>query len=289
MQELSILNGLRLHRPQQTCSYLPDETESLEFRLYDAMDDHQYADMLRRGWRRHGRSFFRPACPQCWKCLSLRIRPPTFRARKNQRKAIRRNTDVQVVVREPQVTDKHIGVFNRYHADMHHRRGWPLQEINAGSYYQSFLAGDWSFAREIAFHRRHKLIGVGLLDIAGQAGSSVYFYHEPDWRPLGPGTFSMLSEIEHLRSIGCRYHYLGYWIQQCPSMAYKSQFGPHELLVRYVPDEEEPVWARQGTQAAGPPESGEKLRQHDQVHRRLRGVPVWPPENELESDQHVSG
>jgi thiamine pyrophosphate-dependent acetolactate synthase large subunit-like protein len=51
-----------------------------------------------------------------------------------------------------------------------------------------------------------------------------------------------LQEIDHAQQTGRRYCYLGYWIAACPSMAYKSRFGPHQLLDHYPADDEEPVW-----------------------------------------------
>ncbi|MEZ6064809.1 MAG: hypothetical protein R3B90_03670 [Planctomycetaceae bacterium] len=59
---------------------------------------------------------------------------------------------------------------------------------------------------------------------------------------LGPGTFTILKEIELCQATGRRYNYLGYWIKECPSMAYKDRFEPYEVLERYVEADEEPVW-----------------------------------------------
>ena len=52
----------------------------------------------------------------------------------------------------------------------------------------------------------------------------------------------MLAELRYAAEHRLDYHYLGYWIAQCPSMAYKSSYGPHQLLQRYVADDEEPQW-----------------------------------------------
>lgn len=52
----------------------------------------------------------------------------------------------------------------------------------------------------------------------------------------------MLCELELLAQSGRAYHYLGYWIKDCPSMAYKNQYGPHELLERVVDLDEAPIW-----------------------------------------------
>src|SRR5256885_312365 len=86
------------------------------------------------------------------------------------------------------------------------------------------------------------LVGVGLADITPTALSSVYFFHDPAWRPQSPGVFSILQQLAYAQRHGLRYHYLGYWIAGCPSMAYKAQYRPHELLVGYPPDDVEPTW-----------------------------------------------
>jgi len=58
--------------------------------------------------------------------------------------------------------------------------------------------------------------------------SSVYFFFDPDYSKLGIGTFSILKEIEHARSLDLPYYYLGYYVPGCDSMEYKDSFRPRE-------------------------------------------------------------
>ena len=90
--------------------------------------------------------------------------------------------------------------------------------------------------------RQGKLIGVGLIDMTPRVQSSIYFIHDPSWRPSAPGTFSILSEIQHGQASGRDHMYLGYYIRECESMSYKNRYTPHEFLRKYVPDVEVPVW-----------------------------------------------
>jgi arginine-tRNA-protein transferase len=73
---------------------------------------------------------------------------------------------------------------------------------------------------------------------------SLYFFHEPATRSSGLGVFSLLQELRFARERGLRHHYLGYWVAECQSMAYKAQYGPHEILQRFPADHEAPVWLR---------------------------------------------
>jgi leucyl-tRNA---protein transferase len=238
---------MRLVAPEGECSYLPWETSSLEYRLIVAIDTADYAELVRRGWRRHGVHFFRPACPACVKCRSLRIDVERFRPTKSQRRTRKRNEHVTFEVAEPEVTHEHVRLFNAYHQSMTEHKGWRENRTTPDDYFQSFLAGDWEFDAEFRYRIDGELVGVGLVDLLPDALTSVYFYHHPRWRPMGPGTFSLLREIEFARATGRRHVYLGYWISECASMTYKANFGPHELLLRYPADDEPPEWCPRET------------------------------------------
>ncbi|HEX6985489.1 MAG TPA: arginyltransferase [Planctomycetaceae bacterium] len=249
------LELLRGAAPPGPCSYLPDETASLEYRYLLDIAPAEFEAMLSRGWRRQGACFFRPGCPRCAKCRSLRVDVAAFAPGKSFRRCLKRNADVRVVFRPPSLTKDHLAVFDAYHADMHRRRGWHYDPATAEDYSRTFLAGHFSFAREFLYLRGRELIGVGLVDVTPNALSSIYFYHRPDWRPAGPGTFSVLREIDYAKETGRRWLYLGYWIPENASMAYKNRFAPHEILERYVREDETPVWRR--------PEEGLSQRRKD--------------------------
>lgn len=239
-----ILELYRTVEPPRRCSYLPDETASLEYRVLGQISADTYETWLERGWRRHGWHFFRPACRECVKCRSLRVDVAAFQPTKSQRRTIKRNSDVQLVVQRASVTEEHLRLYNEWHADMHVRSGWRAESIDANQYFESFLMGEWKFAHEFLYYENDRLIGVGLVDILADSLSSVYFYHDPEWRPRGPGTFTILQEIEYARTHGKRWVYLGYHIEECQSMAYKNRFGPHEVLKWYPTPEENPQWSR---------------------------------------------
>jgi arginine-tRNA-protein transferase len=223
---------------------VPGETAALTYRAGARLEDEAFDQMLQRGWRRHGPLFFRPACPACRKCRSLRVVVDEFRPTRSQRRCLRRNEDIRLEVARPALTPAHLDLFDRYHADMHTRRGWPHRETTAHDYAASFLAGQFSFAYEFRYWDDETLVGVGLVDMTSHSGSSAYFYHDPSWRSQGPGVFSMLKELQVARQRGLRYHYLGYWIAECPSMAYKCHYSPHEILTHYVDDGQQPEWVR---------------------------------------------
>jgi arginine-tRNA-protein transferase len=232
--------------PPDCCSYVPTETASLAYRVCAGLTATQFRELLRRGWRRHGRHLFRPACPACVKCRSLRVDVTRFRPDRSQRRCLRRNQGTEVLFQRPTVTPDHVRLYNAWHADMSLRRGWPFHPTDEEDYAEAFLPGEWEFAQEMLYVRDGRLIGVSLVDVVDDGLSSAYFYHDPGWRDLGPGTLSILQEIDFCRRTGRTHLYLGYWIAECPSMAYKANFGPHEVLERYVTDDEEPVWREAG-------------------------------------------
>ena len=228
--------------PPRSCSYLPQETASLVYRISPGLSTSALAELLQRGWRRHGCHLFRPACTDCTQCRRLRGNVAGLRGSKSQRRCLRRNMDVEVKISRPTVTLDHVRLYNAWHEDMTERRGWPPSRTTIQDYADSFLAGRWESAREMLYIRANRLIGVGLIDLVADSLSSTYFYHDPAWRPLGPGTYSALQEIELCRRTDRPYCYLGYFIADCASMSYKARFRPHQILAQYVADDEQPEW-----------------------------------------------
>lgn len=239
---LEVAELARFTTPPQRCPYVPAETAALAYRIIIDLRAEEYDALLSRGWRRFGCEFFRPACPLCAKCRPLRIKLPEFRPSRSQRRILRRNTHIEVAVQAPTVTEHHVRLYNAYHRFMHEQRGWPSQSHTPRTYYESFLLGNWDFAREFLYYDRGRLVGVGLADLTPTALTSGYFFHHPRWRPQAPGVFSILQQIDYARQLGLRHQYLGYWIAECQSMAYKCQYRPHEILVGYPDDTAEPVW-----------------------------------------------
>jgi arginine-tRNA-protein transferase len=82
------------------------------------------------------------------------------------------------------------------------------------------------------------------MDEVPDAISLVYYFHDPTWRPLSPGTYSVMVQLQYARERGLRYAYPGYWVAANDSMNYKIRFRPHERLKHYPTDDEPPLWVR---------------------------------------------
>lgn len=233
----------RMIEPPRPCSYVKTETAALEYRVFPSLTPKQVEQLYLRGWRRFGPYCFRPACRNCSKCVPIRVVVENFRPSKSQRKAQRRNRHISIQLTTPTVTNEHVELYNRWHRAMTDDKGWPVQQTSAEEYADGFLSGDYPSLQEVQYFDGATLVGVGLIDLLPNSISSAYFYHDPQWRPLGPGTFSILTEIQLARDLQRSHLYLGYWIAECPSMSYKNRFHPYETLVGVPDDDESPTWS----------------------------------------------
>jgi arginyl-tRNA--protein-N-Asp/Glu arginylyltransferase len=233
---------LRILERPRPCSYLPKERASLEVIFDGQLTPESYGELLRRGYRRFGWQIFRPACPQCQACISLRIPVSKYRLSASDRRIMRKNQHIRCELAASMATTQHVDLYNRYQAFMHIERSWAPQRHSISTYREAFVSGPEQIGFEWRYFEGDRLVGVSLMDQVPGAISLAYFFYDPAWRPHSPGRFSILNQILFAQAQGKAHAYLGYWVEECISLSYKSRFQPHEALQRYVSEAEEPVW-----------------------------------------------
>jgi len=234
--------NFRFIEEPRECSYLPEETASLEVRGVADMTPQEYAALLARGYRRFGWQVFRPGCRNCSKCRSVRVLVREFNPNGGERRVLRKNESIRAELHPLYVSREHIELYNLYHRFMSEHRGWPSRRATLDSYCFDFLSGAAHAGRQWLYFEANRLVGVALMDEVPGAISLVYCFYHPGWRVRSPGTFSILNQLLYAKESSLEYAYLGYWIESSPSMSYKGRFHPREILKEYPPDGATPVW-----------------------------------------------
>ena len=225
--------------PPGPCSYLPHETASIEYVAVASLSRAEYLRLMIEGWRRFGRILFHPACPRCTKCRPVRVRVAGFRPTRSQRRNRAMNEgEVELRIGEPAASRARLDLYDRFHAFQGQAKGWlPQGAKDAESYAEAFVAQPFG-VEEWRYWREGRLVGIGYVDalpdappgLEGAEGlSAIYFFWEPEEARRGLGTWNVLSLIEEAARRGLPYLYLGYYVEGCPSMAYKPLFVPNEI------------------------------------------------------------
>lgn len=225
------------------CSYLDDRSATLDHRILVDVDPLELERMLVRGWRRFGPDYFRPACPACSECVPTRVPTATFRPSKSQRRAARSLRALHILIGPPRFDEERLALYHRWHASRERARGWDAAQLGERSYRLQF-SFPHPAARELLLRDPHdgRLLGVGLCDETPRAWSAIYFFYDPDYAHLSLGTANVVAQLEIARARGIPHVYLGYRVQGCASLTYKSAFRPQERLLGSPGDDEEPSW-----------------------------------------------
>lgn len=222
---------MRFVSPPSTCGYLPDRDWSLEYDVVLAMSPAEYQARLQKGWRHFGPMTFRPRCPTCRQCQSLRVDVARFRPNRSQRRCAAANRgQVELRVGAPSVSRAKLDLYDRFHAFQSEAKGWPEHPAkDEESYADSFVHNPFPI-EEWCYFIDDNLAGVGYVDVLPQAMSAIYFYYDPVQRERSLGTWNVLCILERAAQLGLPYVYLGYFVEGCRSLEYKANFKPNQIF-----------------------------------------------------------
>lgn len=227
---------------RERCSYLDNLYQQNHYKFVQGCTKSYCSDLIKRGWRRFGKMFFRPICTNCQECQSLRIDVENFIITDSIKKTVNRNKNTKIVIREPLVSNAHLELFDTYHLYMHHKKGWNFKSTTISNYYESFVTGHSDFGKEVAYYVDNKLVAIDFIDVLDDGISAIYFVYNPEYAKLSLGVYSIYKEIEFAKQIGLKWIYLGYYVKDNASLNYKSRYKPYEVLQGRPELNDEGVW-----------------------------------------------
>ena len=227
----SLLNDLQYYiTPPHDCSYLPNKSARMVFLdPTHRINVVTLSELSRTGFRRSGDFIYRPECHLCRQCLSSRVPVADFQMNSSQKKAWKRNQDLEIRITNPaQANDTHYLLYERY---INERHADGDMYPPSRDQFEKFLLQSCADSFFLELWKDNQLLAVSTCDLLDDGISAVYTFFDPDFDRRSLGVFAVLKQIEHIKKIGLDYIYLGYWVPHSKKMNYKSQYLPLELLV----------------------------------------------------------
>jgi leucyl-tRNA---protein transferase len=187
-------------------------------------------DMLwQQGWRHFGTLFFRYAMSEhngipCH-VIPLRVELSKFALSQSQSRVLRKNRDLEIVIRPASIDDSKHALFNR-----HRERFRDNIPDSLFDFMSSQPASVPCRNEEMCVYRGDTLLAMSFLDVGESATSAVYAAFAPEEHKRSLGILTMLHAIEYSRTLGSRYYYPGYAYREPSMYDYKKKFSGLEFL-----------------------------------------------------------
>lgn len=236
------MNVLKEFKLNDKCSYLENREQIMHYKVIDECDANTCQSYIERGYRRFGKMYFRPVCEGCNECQSIKIDVENFKFSKSARRVMKKADFIESIVQRPSLSREHLKLFEKYHLHMKDLRDWNYTKTTPEAYYSSFVDGHNDFGYEILYFDAERLIGVDLIDVLEDGISSIYFYYDPDYKKYALGKLSLYNQIQFAKDNDKKWIYLGYYVEDCPSLSYKSYYKPYITLEGRPNDNDEFTW-----------------------------------------------
>ncbi len=227
----------KITRPVE-CPYLDFQMEQ---RLAADIGGHanSHDNLARAGFRRVEYWVYKPVCPNCSACIPIRIPAGNgteggLNLSRNQRRVIKRNSDLQRIILSNVSTSEHYALFRKY-LNTRHDDG-QMADMDFDSYTAMVTASPIE-TRLVEYRLEGDVIAVMMIDLQDDGLSAVYSFFDPDFSARSLGTYMVLDSAALAYDMKYSYVYLGYYVKDSVKMNYKSRFTPSEHLVngKWVP------------------------------------------------------
>lgn len=236
------MNLLKEFSLNDKCSYLEGREQTTHYKIINNCTASVCQELIERGFRRFGKMYFRPICADCNECQSIKIDVANYSFSKSAKRILKKNQHIESYLQRPSISKEHLELFEKYHLHMHDKKGWEHSTTTADHYYGSFVLGHEEFGYEVLYYENDKLIGVDLIDILEDGVSSIYFYYDPDYSHLSLGKLSLYKQIQYAKEVNKSWIYLGYYVEDCPSLSYKKTYKPYLTLQGRPSESEDYIW-----------------------------------------------
>lgn len=189
-------------------------------RLQPAQMDFLWAN----GWRHFGLYFFRYSelykYDGLYHVTPLRIDLARFTLSTSQKRVLKKNQDLRVVIRDAFIDDFKEDLFDRHKSR--------FTENVPGSIYD-FLSPQPAtipcHTKEVCLFQNQQLLAVSFLDLGEEATSSIYSIFEPTETKRSLGICLILHSIAYSLQNGKRLYYPGYAYEEASVYDYKKRFS----------------------------------------------------------------
>jgi len=214
------------------CSYLPDKEERLLIAIDERLHNNRgYSMLMMEGFRRSGDQSYRPHCPTCNACNSVRVLVDKFTPSKSQKRSLKRNAHFHISTSE-QLKDDYYPLYENYINTCHQDGSmFPANYDQFQTFLSSKLTKQLFIETWLEENGKKQLICLAVTDKLVNGLSAVYTFYHPEFKANGLGVFSILTQIDFCKKLALPYLYLGYQIDDCKKMNYKNRYFPYERFI----------------------------------------------------------
>ncbi len=211
------------------CSYLEQNVSHSAFVHPDMlMNNSIYEQLIGQGFRRSGDEVYTPYCQHCSACIPVRIPVMDFKPNRSQQRCTNKHINTQAIIKPAKFEQAHYEMYLRYQQARHTEGS---MADTSPEEYINFLSSSWCDTLFIEFSINNELAGIAVVDQFRNAWSAVYTFFEPKFSNYSLGVYAVLWQINNCIQSNKEFLYLGYWIEECRKMNYKTNYQPLQFLI----------------------------------------------------------